>query len=170
MFNEYFVIIFTSIPALITAFLALRGFKGEYDRERYERLISPIFIILEPHLFRPIDAEIEYLVREIYPLITENQNIVGGNLLFYVNSCKRRLNKNSYNNLCSEIDREHTKLCRRLGIPGRSVDYRIRNHQYRGVVAYICYYGFAVLSLVLSVGYIIYFVMSLCAFLQKLLT
>lgn len=129
-----------------------RGTSSPYDKERYEDLIYPIFTLIEPFLYKPINAEIEEVFKSVIEIIERERKIAGSKLTD--NLKFDRVNQDSYNTFCSHISREYDRLSRRLGLSVRSIDYRMNNRQFRNKFALV-FYVMANLLITLVVGWFV---------------
>lgn len=132
---------FAAIIAAIISFLAsVYIFKTtpKYDLvyQRYMTLISPLFDLVEPHLFKPINKE---LLDKILFLISSNKSLAGRQLLHHLYFCEANPCQENYDALCACINREYDKCCVRLGLGKRTIWYKISRKQYKNKYAFVLY-------------------------------
>ena len=153
--------------AFISAFVAFRVAsnekKDDYVRKRYEEVIFPLFDLLEFFLFNEINETVKRTVYDATNLVQKHKMLAGGRLvsLIYYCNLNGKMDSEAYNNLCSYVNSEYDKSCRKLGIPLRPLRYRVDNAQYKGPWGIILFfiYGFGVIILqlikILLIGLII---------------
>lgn len=135
--------IWTLISAVISVLVTLYIFKAapRYDlvRERYEKLIFPLFNNVESNLFKVPTPEI---LNPLLNIIENNKLLSGGQLNQLLYFCSVNPSQENYNNLCHCISTEYDKSCARLGLKRRSMKYRIIRNQYQtklGLIMYIIF-------------------------------
>lgn len=120
------------IGILATVVVSIYIFKSdlpfEYVKERHEKLIFPLFDLLEPLLYRDYDVD---TIKKACFIIEENKSFIDGKLLSIYHNCKNTPCQESFIDLCTYIDRAFDKSCRKLKLKRRSINYRINNRQYR---------------------------------------
>ena len=123
--------VFTLLAAFaniaITVFIAFYLFKKEpsktYIRERYEKVISPLYFTFEPFLYsKTLTKELFVAYNKCEKIIEANRNIVGGKLLFLFD---RPLDIYTLVRISREIDKDYDKSCKSLGIPKRTLQYKV---------------------------------------------
>lgn len=163
--------LFSSIPTnsdflnflgiLLTVLVSIYIFKKEsstgFIRERHDKLIFPLFDLLEPVLYQDVSPDI---LKAALKIIEDNKNIADGKLLELFYSCSHHPSKENLRNLCSYVDRMYDKSCWRLGLKLRSITYRINRAQYNHQITLILWIIFyAIISI--GIGMII-FCFALC--------
>lgn len=117
---------------IVTVIASLYIFKGEtsvsFARERHDKLIFPIFNLLEPILYT--DFQIDVLER-VSKIIEDNKNLADGKLLEIHYLCTKNPSIENFKSLCAYIDAAYDKSCRKLGLKTRSIAYRINRRQYK---------------------------------------
>ncbi len=120
------------IGILCTAILSFYIFKKEssisFTRERYEKIIFPLFNLLEPVLYQKIQTT--YLEKALQ-IIEINKSLADGKLLELFYYCSQSPSQQNFNQLCSYVDKLYDKTCRKLGLKTRSFSYRVTRHQYK---------------------------------------
>jgi hypothetical protein len=134
------------------------------DKDRLERVISPLFEAIEPFMKRNSTTIDEDHVNLFLKLIDSEPLLSGGilrdlrdNLHFDHKNKSFRLKE--FNAFFEYVSREYDRLCHRTGIPLRKWSYRLRSYYWR-----FCYQ--ALLFLLLQA--IIYMIISLVIFLAYL--
>lgn len=151
------------ITIISTYYLSRHTSSQEIVKEQREKLISPIFFLLEPYLFQSIDNN---SLEKVFHLIDQNKSLVDGKLLEIAYFCKENPSQANYNALCSYINKAYDKSCKRLGFRTRSIEYRLSRKQYEtklSLFAYICFFvvkgllmlgmAFLIFSFLLAIGY-----------------
>lgn len=120
------------IGILATVVVSVYIFRSEtsisFTKERHEKLIFPLFDILEPVLFQKPDTEVLSKALEI---IEKNKSLADGKLLSVYYYCTVNPSVDNFNSLCSYIDKAYDKSCRRLQLKTRTLEYRINRKQYK---------------------------------------
>ena len=129
------------IGAWIATVVSLYIFKADtpfsYLQERHEKLIFPLFDLLEPTLYKKVtDVSIW---NKIFVLIEQNKSMADGKLLQIYYYCKKTPSNENFVDLCSYIDRAYDKSCRSLKLKRRSIEYRISRGQYKSKCYFIFY-------------------------------
>ena len=148
------------IGLLATVIVAVYVFKGGLStsliRERHDKLIFPLFDLLEPVLYKNYTDDILNIALQI---IKQNKNLADGRLLEISYWCSKAPSQHRFMQLCSYIDRMYDKSCRKLGLKTRRMTYRIDRHQYKNrgylVLYFIIYilWGLAVIAAFFFVFY-----------------
>lgn len=121
-----------AIVAAIIAFFATFGtFIAQKNfvlkKERYDKLIAPLFFTLEPYLYRESE---DYIIDKAVHIISQNISLADGKLLALLYECKENPSQKSFIRLCSYVDEEYDNSCRSLRLKRRPYSYRIARHQY----------------------------------------
>ena len=98
-------------------------------RERYDKLIFPLFDLLELVFYQEYTDNI---LNSALQIIEENKNLADGKLLeinYYL--CTKTPSQEEFMQLCTYVDRMYDKFCRQLGLKMRSLYYRLLRHQYK---------------------------------------
>ncbi len=149
------------IGILCTVIVSIYIFKKDtstpFIRERYEKLIFPLFNSLEPVLYQEVKPE---YIKNSLQIIKDNKYLADGKLLelFYYCSQNQNPSQKNFNQLCSYVDKLYDKTCHRLGLKTRSISYRIMRHQYK----HWSYFVFYILSIIIL--YFIALIASLLLF------
>lgn len=149
----------TIIAAIITISFSMYTFKKdrnpEYTLSRYEKLIFPLYELLEPYFFKPLQPNI---LEKALLIIENNKSLAGGKLLSSLYFCRLNPCQDNYNSLCNVINKEFDECCSRLGIPKRSIWYRIVREQYKTKFMFVMY------LIIHSIIYLIIFISFLIVF------
>ncbi len=153
------------IGIIVTVVASLYIFKNEtsisFIRERHDKLISPLFNLLEPTLYKPIQPDI---IEKALDIIDANKNLSDGKLLEIYYFCTINPSQGNFNSLCSYIDKSYDKSCRKLGLKTRSLLYRISREQYKSkiyLVLFIIVYAF--IGLIVAVSMLFLFLCAISA-------
>ena len=114
--------------ALISIYISKGSITSQFIKERHDKLISPIFNLLEPILYTKCDTAI---LNKVFKIIDENKNLADGKLIDFSYRCTVNLNDDNFKDLCAYIDSAYDKSCKKLGLKTRGVSYRIFRHQYK---------------------------------------
>lgn len=128
------------IAAIISISASIYIFRTtpKYDLvyKRYTTLIFPLFELIEPHLFKPVDKKV---LSEAINLIEKNKVIAGSKLLYALYFCQKNACQENFDLLCSYVSKEYDQCCSRLGLGKRSISYKISRQQYRSKAVFILY-------------------------------
>lgn len=148
------VIISASLSGYLSYKLTQHKEKQTYTKERYEKVIAPIFFMLEPYLYcSEINSDILSVISSICDLVLSNRLYISGKLLDCASYCRDELIKNNkitkdlFYSFCSIIIIEYDHCCKLLGIQKRTISYKHRYHQIHPdktyvvneVIKYFCY-------------------------------
>lgn len=129
---------------LVTVITSLYIFKNEtsisFAKERHEKLIFPLFNILEPVLYQNPDNQI---LDKALKLIDENKNLADGKLLELAYYCSIETSLENFKALCSYSSHAYDRSCRKLGLKTRSLSYRYARKQFKdkwGIFLFILSY------------------------------
>ncbi len=146
------------IGIVITIIVSLYIFKNEtsitFIKERHDKLFFPLFNLLEPILYQKVNYG---TLGNALSIISSNKNLADGKLLeLYYNCCQSSSQKN-FNALCSYVDSEYDKSCKKLGLKKRSLMYRCARHQYQNMFFLISDFigHILVLIFLVSIAYIL---------------
>lgn len=110
--------------------------KYQLVKERYNKLIFPLFSLIEPHLFRPVQKDI---LDQITAMVSKNKSLSDGKLNELIYWCEQELTQKNYNALCQYINSIYDSSCLRLGLKRRSIGYRLTRKQYQTNLMFISY-------------------------------
>ncbi len=126
------------IGVLFTIIVSLYIFKHEnsysFVRERHDKIIFPLFNLLEPFLYHDVPKG---TLESALQIIESNKNLIDGKLLGVSYFCAKNPSRNNLNELFSYVDRAYDKSCRKLGLKTRTFSYRFSRKQYKNVTSII---------------------------------
>lgn len=100
---------------------------SEY-KSRHEKLYAPLFLTLEPALYKTLDQNVLSKALEI---ISSNLSIVDGKLLEIYRDCAMEPSPESFRELCKYADQAFDQSCKNIRLKQRSISYRLNNKQYK---------------------------------------
>lgn len=125
---------------LLTFFSSIYFFKmttkHKITKERYEKLIFPMFNALEPVLFKEKNAEIFQTLLILY---NQNKHLAGGRITYIMYHCNNNFSNDNFISLCKVISSELDDCCNILGIKKRTIFYRLDRSQYKGKTMLVLY-------------------------------
>lgn len=124
------------ITVIFSVYIFYSSSKKSLERERYDNLIFPLFNLLEPYLFQPMDVDIFHQALDI---IEKNKSIAGGKFLYVLYHSRRDPSQEHFRLLCSIVNSEFDRACHIIGIKKRAFFYRIDRHQYKTRFAVFIY-------------------------------
>lgn len=131
---------------LVTVIASIYIFRSEnslsLNKERHDKLIFPLFDILEPILFKEVDAEI---LGKALGIIESNKNLMEGKLFSIYYFCKENPCQENFISLCSYVNSRYDKSCRMLKLKPRTIEYRIIREQYKNKFNLLVYMSVYVL-------------------------
>lgn len=161
---------------LVTVISSIYIFKNEtsifFTKERYEKLIFPLFNLLEPILFQEPEKQI---LDKALKLIDENKNLADGKLIELSYYCSEQPSLENFKDLCSYSNRAYDHACRKLGLKTRSLFYRYKRNQFKnklGIILFIFSYTlFAFVTMVSAMFVLLFiFIMVVAIYEQSSLT
>lgn len=155
------------IGLLATVIVAIYVFKSGPStaliKERHDKLIFPLFDLLEPILYKKCKDDI---LNDALQIIEQNKNLADGRLLEISYWCSKAPSQHRFMQLCSYIDRMYDKSCRKLGLKARRMTYRIDRHQYKNRGYLALYFILYILwSLVVMTAFLFTFLFIVAVFL-----
>lgn len=123
-FLNFFGILLT---ALVSIYIFKKESSNSFTRERHDKLIFPLFDLLEPVLYQDVPPDI---LKDALKIIEDNKNIADGKLLELHYLCSKAPSKEHCRLLCSYANKMYDKSCWKLGLKLRSITYRINRNQY----------------------------------------
>lgn len=151
------------IGILFTAIISLYIFKSDdsktFTRERHDKLIFPLFNLLEPTLYQDFQIDILNAASKI---IETNKNLADGDLLNIHYLISKSPSKDTFIKLCAYVDKSYDKSCRKLGLKTRSATYRILRHQYKGIFQLLIYLStYLIMSLFVAFLFMLFFLYAI---------
>ena len=128
------------VGIIITCLLSIYILKSETSisliKERHDKLIFPLFNLLEPVLYQEPDIK---KLNTALKFVDKNKNLADGTLIELCYFCSKEPSKYNFKLLCSYIDFLYDKSCRKLGLKTRSFLYRYSKNQFRSKISIIMY-------------------------------
>lgn len=122
------------IGIISTYLLIPKSVRLEATKERYEKLINPLFTILEPNIYKKIPLKDFH---NIINLVQNNRNYADAKLLELTESFITAPTNNNYKKFCKYIDRTQLSYSAQLHLHWRSLSYRIKHEQYSNIIEFI---------------------------------
>ncbi len=124
---QFLTVLTTIANIAITVFIAVYLFKKEpsktYIKERYEKVVSPLYFTFEPFLYnKSMPRELLQAYKDCQKIVKDNKSIAGGKLLFLFD---RPLDVYTLTWISREIDKDFDKSCKSLGLPKRTLQYKV---------------------------------------------
>lgn len=152
---------------LVTIISSIYIFKNEtsisFTKERYEKLIFPLFNLLEPILFQEPEKQI---LDKALKLIDENKNLADGKLIELSYYCSEQPSLENFKDLCSYSNRAYDHACRKLGLKTRSLFYRYKRNQFKnklGIILFIFSYTLFAFVTMVSALFVLLFIFIMVA-------
>ena len=120
--------------AIISLIIFRKDTSITFSKERHDKLIFPLFDILEPILYQKLDTDV---LDKALDIISQNKNLADGKLIELHYLCSTEPSQENFNLLCSYIDRTYDRSCRKLMLKRRSILYRINRSQYKSKAHFI---------------------------------
>lgn len=149
---EFYNVLSGYITIAVTILGIYLGHKARFSaffEKQLKEVYSPIFIKLEPYLYKEITLKQALLYAKfLYKIINKHHLLCDPKLVYYVelfcNAVKNGKDfQYAYMEICSHVDRKYDKLRRQLRLPVRPLWYRLNKDQYktkqRLIVALVMY-------------------------------
>ena len=132
---------------ILTIWITRNANRSSTARERVEKVYHPLFIAIEPYLYKTglsYDNVAPFLA-VYYEIESEHSLLISPVLrqeIHHLNeeeSCFTT-DKYGYNlwfQICTHVSKEYDKLCRQSYLPTRTISYRLSNKQYRSRISMI---------------------------------
>lgn len=134
----------TIIPPVIAGFITYRvanknifsSIRLKVANDQLTNVYLPLFVFLEPHLYKQADIEIiRTFINMFNNIKTTNYELIDSNLFNCVQILENSINNDKYNleayySVCSVLDNLFEKTRKLLKLPTRSISYKINNKQY----------------------------------------
>lgn len=152
--TELFVAVTTLLSIIIGAIVSWKIFKREpsrtYTKERYEKVIYPLFKALEDYLFaKKITPKIESIILICQMIVQENQMIAGGKL---IDIFSHQITVENFYAISLEVDKQYDKACKQLGIPVRSYFYKLSQYGWKCRKLNVLFVLYIVCCLCIGIG------------------
>lgn len=183
--GDYLSEFFTSVVLpwsgiLLAIYLVYYAFRYQYSKNPLEKQLYkvylPMFIMLEPYLYRNIDEvgynKLNELSIELNLIVDKHYELVSPSVVHWCRLFKRRLAEPEYPKeklnelymeLCEYIDREFEKTRSKMFLPTRNLYYRINNNQFSSKAQAIAAFLITLippLSLLFAMIYISFVIMN----------
>lgn len=132
------------ILAIMVAFYNnQQNLKVSIKKDRYEKVILPIYLILEPYFYNHEKLPYGAMIK-INNIIRNNRHLTEFTLLYLIEKYEKSFNsshkemKKSYNNLCSYIGNAVDFLSIDLGLSKRTHKYKQLHNQFQNKCSLVC--------------------------------
>ena len=137
----------TLLISSISLFFSIRANRANISRERLEKAYHPLFLSIEPFLYKNVCyAEIETFltcfknIEKNYPLFIQpylKQLIHAITPDTDLNYVDKYLSQSIWFDICDAISNEYDYLCKLSNIPLRSIAYRLDAEQYKSKLQFV---------------------------------
>lgn len=134
---------------------------NSFIKERHDKLIFPLFNVLESFLYQEANEDV---ICKALDIINKNKQLADGKLLKVIYWYQRNPNHKNYVSLCSYIDNAYDKSCKALHLELRPFEYRFARRQYKNKLHLYLFLGKCLFSY--AVSWIVFFLAT--AFLVNL--
>ena len=130
----------TFVIGVLTVLISLNQNRYSTAFNRLTKVYHPLFIAIEPYLYKNIEQENLQKVLDVYNkiesehciLLNPNLRFHMNNILVFKNICETdKYGHNEWFYICDNISKEYDKLCRQCFLPVRNIAYRISKRQYK---------------------------------------
>lgn len=129
--KEYITCILSAvITTLLSVYFPRTKYDKAFERERLEKLIFPIYVILEKYLYNYEykDISCQLAISQANDILNKNRLIAGNDLynsfVFFKNTTNRKYKKKRFNSFSSKLISDYNKSCKRIGLPELTFIYR----------------------------------------------
>lgn len=129
-----------SIFAGLSVYIAYKEFKNPRKQEVYSeqlyKVYLPLFLEIEPYLYKDIDKlTLNNIISKFNEIKQNHYEYIHSDTLNEFQILERNLNNNrayqeNFISLCKIIDYRFEKLRKSLNLPTRKFDYKLNNRQY----------------------------------------
>ncbi len=132
--------IITALIGFFTLRRSLNSNKREISRERLDSVYHPLFLEIEPFLYKNVKySDIEHFVSLYMELEKEHSLLITPLFRQQMHNIynKKHLSPSDkyhdgdWNCICKQFSKDYDKLCKYALIPTRSIVYRLYAHQYK---------------------------------------
>lgn len=123
---------------ILTILITKNSDKSSIARERLELVYHPLFLSIEPHLYKKISSnDIKEFLTLFEELESKHSLFIYPSLRFWVKDIKNRISPpiveydDAWFIICDYISKEYDRLCKLAYMPLRSTAYRVNNRQYK---------------------------------------
>lgn len=117
-------VLLTFVSIVLTWFSFKRANTNIYQKERYEKVIFPVFNILEPYLYQKEVTKNEpamFAIKLSKEIINTNKMIAGGKLKYIFS---QSVNDDNFFTMSEFINKEYDRCCIDLGLALRPIEYK----------------------------------------------
>lgn len=155
-----------SLSVIASLYIFWRTPKYSNIKERYEKVVFPLFSLMEPYLFKDCSTA---PINEAVELIKSNAVYAGSRLNEWAYYLSNPTNQYNYNLFCKQIYREYDSCSFILGLKMHSLSYRLSRNQYQSKFLLIAYMLGNILLLLIGIAFSLVLLTALLAITQKLL-
>lgn len=163
--------IFSFLGAICTLVLSIYTYRNAkrqtLERERYDKLIFPLFDLLEPHLFTSYNAEI---MQKAVDIMRSAKPLLGGRLMNVLYLCESTPGEEAFSKLCAVTNSELDRVSRIIALERRDFYYRINRRQFRTKLAFVAYIVTSCLFLLVCFVFFITLLAALTVLIEQLLS
>lgn len=135
----------SAIIGCLTIFISRNHNRSSSARERLEKVYNPLFLAIEPFLFREglTFNDVSTFVSVYRSLEDQYYLLITPSLRLKMHQLKQEnpcfvTDKNGYNHwfqICKQISKEYDKLCHHSYLPVRNMEYRLYHRQYSSKIS-----------------------------------
>ncbi|MHC1696285.1 MAG: hypothetical protein AB9835_13665 [Eubacteriales bacterium] len=127
------------ISVLVTIYQFYKSKNYSFDRERLEKTIFPLYIKLEPYLYKyNLNDNFRNIIEDMNITIKNNRFLIGNKLYYFFSTFydsvksnkKDKIIQKEYNEFCNQLINTYDKLCSNLGLTRINMIYRLRHRLY----------------------------------------
>ena len=135
-----------AIAAIIVGYISVilynRTIKFSAKKDLFFNIYAPIFKILEEYLYKDISLQTLELIINNIEIITCDKPYLppkfNESLILLKQSCKNdSFDNERYIIFCIHIEKNYDKLCKKLGLPIRNIEYKLYKKQFSSNKKYI---------------------------------
>jgi hypothetical protein len=144
----------TFVIGILTLLLTRKGDCSATARERLDSVYHPLFLAIEPFLYKQVNYEtVLPFIQKYYEIEEHYSLLINPSLRQAVKTLPHsadsyETDKYGYNPwfvICKYVSKDYDRLCKQAHLPVRSISYRVINKQYKSVISVI--FGEIILSL-----------------------
>lgn len=154
-----------SLSVIASLYIFWRTPKYSNIRARYDKLIFPLFQLIEPYLFTDYS---KVPITDIVDFIEQNAVFAGSRInecTFYL---KENCNQYNFNRLCHWIYFEYNSSSFILGLRVHSMSYRLNRHQYETKFLFFIYMFLYIFLLLICLCFAITLLIAVIFITQRL--
>jgi hypothetical protein len=155
-----------SLSVIASLYIFWRTPKYANIKERYEKLIFPLFCLIEPYLFKDYSKA---PTNKVIQLIKDNAVYAGSRINEYAYYFNENCNQYNFNLLCRRIYHEYNVCSFILGLKTHSLSYRLNRKQYQSKFLLIAYMLGNILLLLIGIIFSLVLISALLLITQRLM-